>query len=258
MGRFKVTGDDMRTLKKLFILTTALFVADIPSVMSGSLEFSAEAVVSLNQQDVRKTQLFVGEHAVRRDMLVNGYRMTEIVFPEQGLALLINDHTRSFQERTFPGVSKETSESPCGQIKDSVCEKTGEETIDGIKTEKWQIVSDENNRKTRTLHWIDKDRKLAIREFFPDGSVAELKMIKKEKVNSRDVEKWERTLSRPDGQTIKSYQWYDTKLKIAVKEELPNGFYRELVNIKVGKQPPDLFEPPVGYIKEHAHKQSRY
>ena len=81
----------------------------------------------------------------------------------------------------------------------------------------------------------------------PDGSVADLKMIRKEKINGRDTEKWERTLSRPDGQNIKSYQWYDASLEIAIREELPGGYVRELKNIEVSKQPEKLFNIPENY-----------
>ena len=248
----------MCALIRLIILTSVLFVIGQSNAISKSVEFSAEAVISVPQQAERKSKLFVSEHAVRREMNANNNNVTEIVFPEQGRALLINHKTRSFQERLFPAQSKDDKKGPCVQMQNSNCEKIGSETIDGIKTEKWQIISNEKGRKIRTLHWIDIKRKLAIREFFPDGSVSELKMLKMEKINTRNTEKWERTLSRPDGHNIKSYQWYDKKLKIAVKEELPNGFSRELRNIKIGKQPAKLFETPVGYMKNHNHQSVRH
>ena len=247
----------MRAFGKLIIISSTLFFTVQSNAISKTVEFSADAVISGPQQTDRKSKLFVSEQAVRREMTVNGNHVTEIVFPQQGRALLINEQARSFQEKLFPAQKKNDDKGPCSQIKNSSCEKIGKETIDGIKTEKWQIISNEKGRKIRTLHWIDVNRKLAIREFFPDGSVSELKIIKNEKINSRDTEKWERILSRPDGQNIKSYQWYDKKLKIAVKEELPNGFSRELINIKVKKQPSKLFEPPVGYMKDHRHQPIR-
>jgi len=248
----------MHALNKLMIFGVALLITGQSSAISKTVEFSAEAVISVPQQPERTSKLFVSDQAVRREINVNGQSMVEIVFPEQGRAFLINDQMRSFKERIFPAQNKKDSESPCSQIQNATCEKIGSETIDGIKTEKWQILSNDNGQKMRTLHWIDVKRKLAIREFFPDGSVSELKMLKKEKINNRNTEKWQRTLSRPDGQNIKSYQWYDNKLKIAVREELPNGFSRELKNIKVEKQPRSLFEPPVGYMKDHTHQSMRH
>ena len=239
----------MRALNKILIAGSALLILGQSNAISKTVEFSADAVINIPQQATKHSKIYVGKQAVRREMNTNGQKIIEIVYPEQGRALLINDQMRSFKERRFPAQSKDDNKTPCAQINNSICENIGSESIDGIKTEKWQIVSNENGKKMRTLHWVDVKRKLAIREFFPDGSVSELKMIKKEKVNNRNVEKWERTLSRPDGKNIKSYQWYDNKLKIAIKEELPNGYSRELKNVKVGKQKEKLFEIPAGYMQ---------
>jgi len=182
-------------------------------------------------------------------MTVNGQNIIEIVYPDEGKAVLINEQLKSYKERMFPVQKKSKDSNPCEQIQNALCEKLGTEKIDGFKTEKWQIISNNRGRKLRTLHWVDVKRKLAIREFFPDGTLAELKMLKKEKINGRNTEKWERTLSRPDGNASKSYQWYDPGLKISIKEELSGGYIRELKNIKVVRQSKDLFKTPEDYRK---------
>ena len=239
----------MVVMKKLIILVCAVLVADYSYAESKSIEFSADAEISVPQQAVRKAKLYVSKKAVRSETERNGQTMVEIVYPEDGRAILINDSLKSYRERIVDRKDKEYNNSPCDQISNAVCEKLGTEKVNGYDTEKWQIISDTSGRKLRTLHWIDIKRKLAIREFFPDGSVAELKMLKKEKINGRNTEKWERSLSRPDGKNSKSYQWYDTGLKIAIKEELAGGYIRELKNIEVSKQSDDLFSVPVGYKK---------
>jgi len=239
----------MSTISKFVVICSVLFVVSLPKAFSKSIEFSADAVIGAPHQEPRKSRLFVGKNAVRRESVVNGQALIEIIFPEKGRAVLINDQLRSYKERQFPNQTQDSVHNPCLQIKHAKCEKLGTETIDGIKTEKWQIITPKQGRHVRTLHWIDTKRKLAIREFFPDGTVSELKMVKKEKLNNRNVEKWQRTVSRPDGQTLKSYQWYDSKLKIAIKEELPGGFTRELMNIDISKQSDALFNVPDGYMK---------
>jgi len=239
----------MHALNKILIAGSVLFFIGQPNAISKTVEFSADAVINTPQQAEKQFKIYVGAQAVRREMNMNGQDVVEIVYPDQGKAILINDQMRSFKERKFPAQGKDDKQTPCAQISNAICENIGSENIDGIQTEKWQIISNDKGKKMRTLHWIDVKRKLAIREFFPDGSVSELKMIKKEKVNKRNTEKWERTLSRPDGKNIKSYQWYDNELKIAIKEELPNGFSRELKNVKIGKQKNKLFEMPVGYMQ---------
>ena len=82
---------------------------------------------------------------------------------------------------------------------------------------------------------------------FPDGSVAELKSLGESHVSGRITEKWQRKLTRPDGTTMVTYQWYDPELKIAIKEELPGGYIRELQDIKVGTQDASLFTVPSDY-----------
>ena len=245
----KYIEDVMASIGKLFIVVCAVLSADYSYADSTVIEFSAEAVISTPQQQVKKTKLYVSKKAVRSETVINGQTMVEIVYPEEGRAILIDNSLKSYQERMFDQQKGTNGNSPCDQIKNAVCEKLGSEKIAGYNTEKWQIISGSGDRKLRTLHWIDVKRKLAIREFFPDGSVAELKMIKKENVNGRDTEKWERSLSRPDGENIKSYQWYDTGLKIAIKEALSNGYIRELRNIKISKQSSDLFSVPGDYKK---------
>ncbi|MDH3343316.1 MAG: DUF4412 domain-containing protein, partial [Gammaproteobacteria bacterium] len=227
----------MDALIKLIIGACLALMGGYACAESETIEFSADAVISTPQQIVKQTRLFVSKKAVRSEIEINGQNIVEIVFPDEGRAILINEALKSYKERNFDKQDDaEVSSSPCDQISNAVCEKLGTEDIAGYKTDKWQIISDTHGRKLRTLHWIDVKRKLAIREFFPDGSLAELKMIKKEKVNGRNTEKWERTLSRPDGKSAKSYQWYDAGLKIAIKEELAGGYVRELKNIKISAQ----------------------
>ena len=237
-------------LKKISVIVFTALMSTYSYAEAKAIEFSAEAVITVPRQPVREMKLFVGGKAVRREMSVNGQNFIEIVSTDGGRSLLINEDMKSYRE-TMYSVQNDMKESntPCDQIANSVCEKLGEEVIDGYTTEKWQIISNSRGGKLRTLHWIDVKRKLAIREFFPDGSVAELKMLGKEKINGRNTEKWQRTMSRPDGQSVKSFQWYDTGLKIAIREELPGGYVRELKNIKISSQSGKLFSVPEGYTK---------
>jgi hypothetical protein len=240
----------MGALRKLIIMACSVFITDYSYAEQKTVEFSAEAVISAPQQAARQTKLSVSEKAVRTETTVNGQSIIEIVYPEEGRAILINNSLRSYREKVFDQQSsKKNSDTPCDQISNAICEKLGTENIDGHDTEKWQIISENRGRKLRTLHWMDIKRKLALREFFPDGSVAELKMLKKEKLNGRNTEKWQRTLSRPNGKSTISYQWYDPALKIAIKEELPGGYIRELKNIVVSRQSDNLFSVPDDFVK---------
>ena len=52
-------------------------------------------------------------------------------------------------------------------------------------------------------------------------------------------------------------QWYDPQLKIAIREELPGGYFRELRDIRVGAQSPQLFTIPAGYQLTKAPQKSQ-
>lgn len=86
----------------------------------------------------------------------------------------------------------------------------------------------------------------------PNNPCADSKYVKCQKVgtetiNGRSVQKWEFT-STGMGRIVKSYQWIDPKLYIAIKREDDHGGM-ELRNIKEGPQLDTLFEVPADYRK---------
>lgn len=242
----------MLILFRLLLISTGLIFVNQPLAMGVEIEFSADAVMTTPQQPEVTSRIFVSKNAVRTESNINNQQMIEIYFPEKGRVVQINTQQRAYKEKNNnkPEIDDaKVNGNPCDQIPNSQCQMLGKEEINGIETEKWQIISNIRGQQLRTLHWIDVNRKLALREFFPDGSVAELKMVLKEKINKRDTEKWQRTLSRPDGSTMISFQWYDPELKIAIREVLPGGYMRELKNIAIARQASNLFEIPEGYTK---------
>lgn len=242
----------MLTLFRLLLISTCLILTNQSFAIGGAVEFSADAFMTTPQQPEITSKIYVGKEAVRTESNINNQKMIEIAFPGKGLVVLINTQQKAYKEiKKNKSVTNETKvdNNPCDQMPNAQCQSLGKEKINGIETEKWQVISNSRGRQMRTLHWIDVKRKLALREFFPDGSVAELKMVLKEKISDRNTEKWQRTMSRPDGSTMVSFQWYDPELKMAIREALPGGYLRELKNIKIAKQPGELFEIPKDYTK---------
>ena len=148
------------------------------------------------------------------------------------------------------------SGSPCEGVPDVSCSLVGTEKVSGRDTEKWEMVSHYAGQTLRSLLWIDKERRIPMRQFMPNGMTSELRFLGKETLNGRSVEKWELVTTEPGGQSTKSWQWYDPELRIAVREELPGGYARELRNIVVGPQPPELFEVPAGYRRVETLQQA--
>jgi len=234
-------------MKNTVLLMLACLVYPLLTVAE-PVQFSAHAYVAVPGEAVKHTLIYVGKDAVRSELKVQGMNIVEIVKPADGQAFYLNPAIHQYRVIDFPKEqSSDTKQGPCKKLQNAECKLEGKERINNIKTEKWEVITRQNGQTIRSLHWIDSKRKLAIKEKFPDGSIAELENQGKEKVSGRITEKWQRILTRPDGTAMVTYQWYDPELKIAIKEELPGGYSRELKNIKVGQQDPGLFSIPTDY-----------
>jgi len=80
-----------------------------------------------------------------------------------------------------------------------------------------------------------------------DGQTRELKFVAMEELNGRRVEKWELVATVPGRPETRTFQWFDSELELAVRQEFPGGMVSELKNIRLGKQLHDMLEIPAGY-----------
>ncbi len=218
-----------------------------------SVEFRAEAIQRVPGRPDYKANMYVSKHAVRTESTLNNTPVIEITNAKAMTRLMLIPGEKIYlMQKANPqqagwGSGKTDHKQPCKNLPDTTCKMVGKETINNRQTEKWEFLSTRNGQSYRSLHWIDTERRMPIREFLPDGTVTELMMNGKEKTNGRQTEKWTMQITRADGQQMTSYQWYDPELKIAIREEMQGGFVRELTKIKVGKQDAKLFEVPGGY-----------
>jgi hypothetical protein len=114
---------------------------------------------------------------------------------------------------------------------------------------KWEVVIQQQGNSLKTTQWIDEERGVALRQEMPNGQQMELKMVGKEEMEGRTVEKWEMEMVQPDKPTQHSYRWFDPELNMILREEFPGGFVRGMRNIRVGAQDPGLFKVPDGFKK---------
>lgn len=224
------------------------------------VEFSADAVQVSPGRPPLVSKMYVSKSAVRTEMSQRGSRVAEISFIKKGKRLLLFPDQKTYMEQTGLSVpssmSGKSAKTPCEGVPNVSCKKLGKETLNKIKVEKWQIERKINGKTFKSLHWIDNKRHLAIKDMFHDGGVSELKMLGKDKLDGREVEKWESRFTHPSGQNRLSRQWYDKQLKMVIKEERPGGFLRELKNIKVKKQNKELFKLPKDYRKVVANQNA--
>jgi hypothetical protein len=127
------------------------------------------------------------------------------------------------------------------------CEQKGKEQVYGRPAIKWEFTSKAGGETGAMTIWLDEQRGIPTRQIMPDGTTIEMWMLGPDPVGGRQAEKWELTVTGPDGKSTSSYQWYDPAIKMNIREEAANGYFRELRNIKPGKQPDSLFKIPAGY-----------
>lgn len=254
LNRINTKGVEVKKhLKNIAIISSFILFSSHANALELTIEFSADAVQTAPGRPMLSSKMYVSKNAVRTDMNKNGRRVVDIVYPNQGKRVVMYPDQEVYIEQTgLPTVkswSKKSAKTPCEGVKNAKCKKIATENLNKIKVEKWQVEQSIKGKTYKSLHWIDSKRRIAIKELFHDGGVSELKMLGNDNLHGRKVEQWEYHYSNPAGQQRLSKQWYDSELKMVIREEMPGGYLREIKNIKIAKQDAKLFSVPKGYKK---------
>jgi len=238
-------------LSSLIIL---LFMPAAACAGQGQVQFSADVIQTMSQQEPQQGRIYIGDDQVRTDITVSGRTMIQIIDIKQQTAYMLDPAQKSYMERKagpgemMPGGGAAAKDaSPCAGMQNLVCNRVGVETVNGRPAEKWELENTSQGQSGKMIVWLDQMRHIPIRQTLPDGSGMEMRLVGKETLNGRNTEKWEMKATRPGGQSSVAYQWFDPELNTNIREEQPGGFVNELRDIKIGKQPADLFVVPPGY-----------
>jgi len=234
-----------------FIVVTIMGVIAVNAVAAedAGKPFLATAV-QITPQGVVQTKIYISQKAIRNEYEQNGHKFIEIILPDENRRMMLFPEQKVFIEQyapAFPDRRVTSKDSPCAKLPGTLCRKLKDEVINDIETEKWEFSHVEKGRPVHTLHWIDRKRQLPIREFFSDGSAVEMFLLGDETISKRKAEKWRMQVMNADGQRTQFLQWYDRELKLVIREEHPDGYIRELRDIKVGKHKKSLFAVPKDY-----------
>jgi hypothetical protein len=217
-------------------------------------EFSAEAVQRGPGGEESTTKIFVGDKRVRTEMSHQGQEVIRITDENRGVEWILIPDQKKYMERKLggpggqpPGAGPSPAEDPCGGMPGLTCRNLGEEDLAGRKAVKWEIVASHQGQTMTSTQWIDKERGVPLRQEMPNGQTTELKFVAEEELEGRKVEKWEMVATMPDKPESRSYQWFDPELDLPVRQEMPGGLVSGMKNIRVGKQPDELFNVPAGY-----------
>jgi hypothetical protein len=231
---------------------TFLFVRAAGAAFAAGAEFSADAqTTNLQSNQSATARMFVGKDGMQRKEFRYGkQQVIEIVRPRQGVLWQLLPDSNSYYEYKIPEAKPgQRPDNPCDAAPGLQCSLLGEENIHGRPTKKWQISGKTPQGQAQRTLWIDKERNLPLRQENGRGSVAELRLLGKEQLAGRVVEKWEMSMTHQQ-RTFRSLQWYDPRLQLTIREEVPGRSIKELSNIKEGPQGLELFQVPAGFHKQ--------
>ena len=231
---------------------SALFLCPAIAATPG---YSATMLEVSPGQGERAGMIYSGEHGLRTEYQSDGEKLIQIVNLQKREVYLVNVAKQSYMRRSLvqTGAAADYTRlqslpaSPCEGQQGLVCKSLGKEQIHGRPAVKWSVTSATDKEGAGMTVWLDQKRNLPLRQQLPNGATMERKQTGTETVNQRKTEKWEISMTGPDGSSRVSYQWYDPELAVNVREEQPGVYTRNLTDIKPGPQPASLFDVPAGF-----------
>jgi hypothetical protein len=236
-----------------------LFVQAAGVALAAGVEFSADAqTTDLQSNQSASARMFVGKEGMqRKEFHYGNQQVIEIVRPREGILWQLLPDSNSYYEYKIPeSAPGSTSDNPCATTQGLQCNLLGEESINGRLARKWRISGKTPRGEIQRTLWIDKQRKIPLRQENGRGDVAELRLLGKEQFAGRMVEKWQMSMTH-EQQTFRSFQWYDPRLQLTIREEVPGRSVKELSNIKEGPQGLELFQIPAGFRKQQLPTNER-
>ena len=222
----------------------------------GQIQFSAEMVRHGPDGKTATGRMYVGDGRTRMEMSQQGREVVRISDRGRRMEWILFPADKGYLQRTAPPTPQganppstppSADSDPCAGMPGVTCRRLGVEDVNGRPAVKWEMSMTHEGKTLTGVQWLDQERAIPLKHQMPSGQSMELKLLGKETMEGRSVEKWEMTTSVPNQQPTVTFQWYDPQLKLAVRDELPGGFVSELKDIRIGPQPDSLFVVPEGY-----------
>jgi len=233
-------------------IAAILLSVAVGGIAHAAPQFTADAVEIEPGRDMRYVRLYFGEKGSRYEFRVSGQPVVQIVKPREGIALTLFPLSRTYLE------SRNAPNAPVGFRPSVACQPspivecrmeadTPAEGAGAQKIERWTIIS--RGEPVGVRLWWDTQRKIAVREEYPDGRVMQASMLGTLTFDNRTVENWEFLYLSPSGSYQRRTSLFSPELGFAVAEKQPGGASRELRNVQLGEPDAKLFEAPEGYQK---------
>lgn len=245
---------EVRTMKSAIVILIFSLLSLTTNVHAFAQSFSAEAVQTAPGMQPTHMRLHVSrDKSLRIEISTPQGEIVQQYFADSGLMRILYPSRKEYIEQKAPAplsMPGDVVMNPCDNMPDAKCENLGVESINGQPAIHWKITRQGPNQQMFVIEqWLDQVRGITLREKLPNGSNIDAKMTAKEKINGRQAERWEVTMTSVDGKTQSGTRWYDVQLGITIKEAFPNGSVRELTKIIVKEPDANLFSLPSGYHK---------
>jgi hypothetical protein len=246
----------MSTAFRFLAIAIFSFSAPFGSAIAATdqVQFSADTLQKGPQGSESQGKIYVGNKKMRTEMTQGGQQIVQITDNQRQIQWILYPAQRSYMEYRVPagapqGDAQGSDRNPCQGMQGASCRNLGQEQVAGRQAVKWEITISHQGKSQKSTRWIDSERGIPLRQEMPNGQRMELRMLGRESLGGRAVEKWEMSMYQGDQSPKRSLQWYDPELKLTVREEFPGGYVRGMQNIRVGAQPAQLFTVPMGFKK---------
>ena len=233
-------------------LWLALLVSvSAPPTQAEGIAYVADMLQRGPQGVVSTGRLYVSGDQRRIEVSRGGESMVSIMDGSRGIAWTLFPAKKAYTEQkaSVAGPQAGAPMDPCAGMPGAQCRKLGEEQVAGRMADKWEIRYQQQGMTLTSHQWIDRERRMPLRQEMPGGQRSELRFVGFEQLNGRKVEKWEMVSSQANKAPVRTLQWYDAELQQAIKQEMPGGYTSELSNIRIGALEASLFQVPADYQK---------
>lgn len=219
-----------------------------------AVQFSATAVMSSPGRADITSRIYFSPEKIRKEFFYYGEPVVEILNSKAKISLMCFSDQKICYENTLlekinVGIS-EAKANPCSTLKNIKCTRIGEEILNKRKAIKWKLSRKQGEKVYSSYVWVDAEINIPVKNLENKKSTLELVWQGNEQIGNRKTQKWLEIASLKDGQLVKRQQWFDTELKISIRQLYPNGSYQELKDIVIEKLDQNLFKMPVGFKKK--------
>lgn len=246
----------MGVMRTLLLAVFSFGLVAGPAGAENDKTFIATAIQTAPNTPPQSGKIYVSPEGTRFEFVEHGRKVVQIILPKQKIMRVLFPQEKVFLETQAPTdtpIVSSVPSSPCPAHAAMTCEKLSVDKFGDLNVERWsQSVQGVQGQST---FWWEPERRMIVRQEFPDGRIMQMNLVGEEDFNKRKTERWTISFAHPGQKVESGMRLIDTGLGIIVKEQSPSGMVRELKDIAVVKVDQKWFAVPAGFqqIKAPSH-----